>query len=454
MRRSTSRDGQTGRPSCRQALSFALTLLAVWPSNRLTAQELANNSGALFLLFPVGAQAVAMGQTAATLEGRGEAAFWNPAGLATIERGELAFNTASLAAGTTHALTVYFPSHRFGVLGGAVYLVDYGDLERTDSANNAIARIAPRNIEFLASYATALAGSVTLGINYKLIEFVVDCSGDCSNFPNGHGVTHALDVGGQFAVGPGGALRVAVAVRNVGFKLQVNNRDQADALPARLVIGAAYRILLPGAAGIARAERLDLKVAADVDSPWGSYGDSEMRVGIDVGYQRLLRLRGGYAFVRDGLSGPSVGMGVTSGSIGVDLARAFLTRAGALPRRGAIPCSSTTKRWNASPRAASSTAAPARPSSRRPIRRPTTARYGCWRDVPSGPTPLSRPTRCRPNTCTRCSFTSSTPWDRASRARGAVSRSSRTSSARRSAAATTRSVPPRTSSACCSRTMW
>src|SRR2546425_2681776 len=48
---------------------------------------------------------------------------------------------------------------------------------------------------------------------------------------------------------------------------------------------------------------------SDVDSPWGSYGDSEMRVGIDVGYQRLLRLRGGYAFVRDGLSGPSVGMG-------------------------------------------------------------------------------------------------------------------------------------------------
>src|SRR2546425_1235984 len=310
------------------ATFLAAICLSIFPSFHLSvfdlsAQDLATNAGALFLLFPVGAQAVAMGQTAAALVGRGEAAFWNPAGLATIDHAELAFNTASLAAGATHALTVYFPSHRFGVLGGAVYLVDYGDLERTDSANNTIARIAPRNIEFLASYATALAGSVTLGINYKLVEFVVDCSGDCSNFPNGHGVTHALDVGGQFTVGPAGALRVAVAVRNIGFKLQVNNRDQADALPARLVVGAAYRILLPGAGGLAQAERLDLKVAADVDSPWGSYCDSEMRVGIDVGYQRLLRPRGGYAFVRDGLSGPSVGMGVTSRSIGVDLARAL-----------------------------------------------------------------------------------------------------------------------------------
>src|SRR6266496_3314385 len=273
------------------------TALSVVPSFHLSAQALANNSGALFLLFPVGAQAVAMGQTAATLEGRGEAAFWNPAGLATLEHSEFALNTASLAAGATHALTAYYPSHGFGVLGGAVLLVDYGDLERTDSADNTIARIAPRNIEFLASYATELGGSVALGINYKLVEFVVDCSGDCGSFPNGHGVTHAVDVGGQFTVGPAGALRVAVAVKNVGFKLQVNNRDQADALPARLVVGAAYRILLPGATGLAQAERLDLKVAADVDSPWGSYGDSEMRVG----------------------------MGVTSGSIGVDLARAFLT---------------------------------------------------------------------------------------------------------------------------------
>src|SRR6266567_2557969 len=282
MRRNISNSGQSVSRLGGQELSFALLLLAAYPANRLPAQDLANNSGALFLVLPVGAQAVGMGQTAATLEGRGEAAFWNPAGLATLERSEVAFNTASLAAGATHALTAYFPSHGFGVLGGSIYLVDYGNLDRTDSASNTIGRISPRNIEFLASYATALTGSVLLGINYKLVEFVVDCSGDCSNFPNGHGVTHALDVGGQFTVGPAGALRVAVAVRNIGFKLQVNNRDQADALPARLVVGAAYRILLPGASGLAQAERLDLKVAADVDSPWGSYGDSEMRVGIDV----------------------------------------------------------------------------------------------------------------------------------------------------------------------------
>jgi len=38
-----------------------------------------------------------------------------------------------------------------------------------------------------------------------------------------------------------------------------------------------------------------------------------------------VRVRAGYALVQDGLSGPSVGLGVENGSIGVDLARTFLT---------------------------------------------------------------------------------------------------------------------------------
>ena len=68
-----------------------------------------------------------------------------------------------------------------------------------------------------------------------------------------------------------------------------------------------------------------MKFAADVDSPWGQVGQSETRLGVDVGYQRMVRVRAGYAFVQDGLSGPSVGLGIESGSLGVDLARAFLT---------------------------------------------------------------------------------------------------------------------------------
>jgi len=310
--------------------ALAGLLLAACPPARLSAQ-VANNSGALFLVFPVGAQAVGMGQAAMAVEGRSEAAFWNPAGLASLDQDEFTLHSGTLPAGTAHAVSLYFPSRGIGVLGGAIYLVDYGDLDRTDSLNNTIARIAPRNFEFLASYAAALGGAFAFGINYKLIEFRVDCSGDCRDFPNGEGLTHAIDVGGQLTLGETGALRLGFALRNVGFKLQVQNRDQADPLPAQLAAGAQYHVDLPGGRPAdpdnpsAGADHFDLALAADVDSPWGETGKPEVRLGFDVGYRQLVRVRGGYAFLHDGLSGPSVGMGLQSGAIGVDLARTFLT---------------------------------------------------------------------------------------------------------------------------------
>jgi hypothetical protein len=310
-------------------------LLCVSSAARLSGQTATDvgqvqNSGALFLLFPVGAQVVGMGQTAGALDGRGEAVFGNPAGLATLPMGEFALHSANLAAGTTSALTVFFPSRRIGVLGGAVYLVDYGDEEVNDSTGTTIAHVAPRNLEVLAAYATELTATFAVGITYKLVEFRVDCSGDCRQVPGRVGVTHALDIGGQFTVGPHAALRVGIAVRNVGFQLQVNNHGEADPLPARVVLGAIYSVNFHPLAGGGGGDRFDVRFAADVDSPWGQVGSPQMRFGVDIGYQRLVRVRGGYAFSGSGtgLSGPSVGLGITSGAIGVDLARPFLQGSG------------------------------------------------------------------------------------------------------------------------------
>jgi hypothetical protein len=287
---------------------------------RLAAQG-PNNSGALFLEFPVGARAVGMGRAALADGGTGEAAFWNPAGLAEMPAATFELHTVALPAGRTHAVTAYFPNSRIGVFGAAIYLVDYGDLERTDSSNTTIARISPRNLELLASLATTLPGPVTLGVNYKLVTFQVNCSGDCLGLPAGEGVTHAVDVGGQFFISATD-LTIGVALRNLGFRLQVENRDQADPLPTSFGLGALWRRSL----GAADAEhRFDLRVAADVDRPWSSDGTPAMRVGVDVGYRAVARVRAGYSVESDRASSASVGLGVTSGSIGVDLAQTFLS---------------------------------------------------------------------------------------------------------------------------------
>jgi hypothetical protein len=304
--------------------AIVLLVPSTFTTTRAAAQDQPLNAAALFLLFPVGATTVGMGQTAAAADGHGEAVFQNPAGVASLSSSEFALHTATLAAGPTNAITAFFPRHGIGVFGATLYLADYGDLELTDSTGTTNGRLASRNFAFLATYATQLSGSVSLGVSYKLVQFAVTCSGACQSVPSGQGVTHALDVGGQFSVGADHALRIGVALRNVGFPLQVNNRDQADPLPTRLTVGATYRLQLRPLDDSV-ADRFDLRMAADVESPWRQTGNPDVRLGVDVGYREMVRVRGGYAFVHQGLSGPSIGLGVATGAIGVDLARMFLT---------------------------------------------------------------------------------------------------------------------------------
>src|SRR2546428_8433071 len=141
MRRNPS-DGRWDRRTVGRRALLAV-FLSVSAAVRLFAQAVPDagqvqNAGALFLLFPVGAQAVGMGQTAVALDGRGEAAFWNPAGLATLPLGEFALHSATLAAGTTRAPTAFFPDPPIRVLGGAAHLVDDGDQDVSHSTGTPV----------------------------------------------------------------------------------------------------------------------------------------------------------------------------------------------------------------------------------------------------------------------------------------------------------------------------
>ena len=76
--------------------------------------------------------------------------------------------------------------------------------------------------------AAALIGTAALAQNSDM-----GAGGSASSMPSGSGVTHALDVGGQFALGADDALTVGVVLRTLGFSLQVENDEQADPLPTR-----------------------------------------------------------------------------------------------------------------------------------------------------------------------------------------------------------------------------
>jgi hypothetical protein len=299
-----------------------MALVAVVPRAGAAQDGGPETGGAAFLLLPVGARAAALGQAAIADAGTSEAVFWNPAGLASLSHSEFAVHYASTFASNNTALTAHFVDRRLGTLGVTGYLVDYGSQEVVPpSGGLATGRVSPKNIELLASYATDVAGALGVGVSYKLVQFRQDCQGDCGTLRSVSGTTHGLDVGAQLALGAADALRIGVAIRHAGFRLQLENRDQADALPTQLAVGVAYRLPLP--ARPPSQTPLGARVLLDLQDEWGEYRSPDARLGLELGYGEAVRLRAGYAFLQSESGGPSVGLGVRFERIVVDFARVF-----------------------------------------------------------------------------------------------------------------------------------
>ena len=293
--------------------------LGLLASNSAVAQQSA--AGVVFLLVPVGGRAAALGQAAVADGGTSEAAFWNPAGLALMEGNEVAAHYAATFISDNTALSAYFIARGLGVIGFSAYLVDYGSQDVITSPGGPVSgKFSPKNVQLLASFATYVYKGLAFGVNYKLIQFRQDCSGDCGLFPSLVGTTHGVDVGLQYGKADA-PLRFGVAVRHAGFSLQLEDSDQADPLPTKLDFGLAYRVMLPRPAP--DVEPLDVRFLVDIENDWGEFDDPQARIGIELGYGDLIRLRTGYAFVDSGASGLAVGLGVKLGRFSVDFSRVF-----------------------------------------------------------------------------------------------------------------------------------
>src|SRR5215470_567552 len=81
--------------------------------------------GALFLLLPVGARSVGMGQAVVADRPGSESVWWNPAAIGAATRREAAIHHSQSVAGTGDAVTIVLPSSLLGVLALSVNIFDY-----------------------------------------------------------------------------------------------------------------------------------------------------------------------------------------------------------------------------------------------------------------------------------------------------------------------------------------
>lgn len=273
--------------------------------------------GALFLLLPIGARAVGEGQATVADEPGSEAVWWNPAAIARGDKRELAIHHSQTIIAKGDAVTLVIPSALLGVVAIGANVVNYGRQEITDTVGSR-GILIPQNLVYVATYATPIAKRFAAGLSYKIVQLRLDCSGGCSGVPTVSASSSALDAGMQVRLIGLAPATIGVAIRNVGPRLQVNDKDQSDPLPTRVQAGVSVDV--PNVDGLAR--EVKVRILADVLSDL-HFSAPSPRFGLSIGYRDLAFFRTGYLFDRgDGEGdGPSLGFGVTSGTLVLDIGR-------------------------------------------------------------------------------------------------------------------------------------
>ncbi len=269
------------------------------------------------LLVPLGGRATALGNALAARSSV-DAVYVNPAGLAGLRDDQFVVQRASTFAGEFTGLSVFFARPGIGTLGITYRLADM--LEQKITEENTpivIGEFAIRDHALLASFATEVGAGLYAGFNYKLYH--TGCSGLCGP-QDASGTTHGADLGVRYAPERVPALRVGASVLSLGFPLQVVNRRQADRLPTRLRVGAAYDVF----AHMPADSALELWVSTEISRTLGTEPVSTIpAVGIELSYRNVAFVRAGH--VRgEGLEGwTALGVGLEYDRFSVAVARPF-----------------------------------------------------------------------------------------------------------------------------------
>jgi len=310
----------------RLLFSARLAALSVVLGGRAVAQAPTGSEGSLFLLLPTGAQAVGMGQAMVAGKPGSEGIWWNPASIAEQDKRELAIHHSKTVAGVGDALTFVLPTRAYGTAAISLNILNIGEQQVTDEFGDVVGVILPRDVVLAGTYAANVTRRFSAGLNYKVVQLRVDCSGQCSSVGPEVKSSRAVDLGAQYDVLVGAPLTFGAAVRNLGGRLNSRETNQRDPLPTQVEVGAMYRLKFIDH----YVKDTELRASASYINS-RSFGGKSVRVGTDVMYQGKVHLRAGYVgHDRRGNASASVGFGLQSGAFVFDIARTF----GGLPAEG------------------------------------------------------------------------------------------------------------------------
>jgi len=234
----------------------------------------AGTTAAEFLKIGVGARAAAMGEAFTAVASDGTSLYWNPAGLAEIERAEIsAMYNMHFQAINQGYLSLAFPSLG-GTAGLGANYVDMGRIEGRDEYGNPTGNFRASDIHLFAGYADKFK-NISWGITVGWLRDKIE-NDTKTTFLGNIGLLYPLSE--LFTLG--------VVAQNIGSKLG------SDPLPLTFKVGAASKLKA-------------LIFALDIAKPQ----DNEIYycLGAEWWLRNVLALRVGYKTNQD------IGQGLTAG---------------------------------------------------------------------------------------------------------------------------------------------
>jgi hypothetical protein len=271
----------------------------------------AGTSAAQFLKIPVGAKAMSMASTSASVSDDISTLYWNPAGAASLDRFAVGVShTAWLADINHNFLGIALPLGDNSTIGFAVDQLNSGDIETTtiESPKGTGTYYTAADIAMSVTYARAIMDRVNFGISAKYIS---------QRIAGTSAQTIGFDLGFLLRTDFYGAT-MGLAFKNFGPALQMSGSDliktvdldpastinpvveadlktQSYALPASFHVSMSLPIV--GPEGVIASGSSSF--IASVEGVHLSDNPEHFSIGAEYGFTKTIFLRGGYIFNTD-----------------------------------------------------------------------------------------------------------------------------------------------------------
>jgi hypothetical protein len=284
------------------ALVIISTFAFIYSDVQAGNKDRAGQAGAPELLINPWARSTGWGSVTTANDRGVEAMFSNIAGLAFVNKMDLAFTQTTWLKGSGIGISNFGLGVRTGetgVLGLSVFSMNFGELDvtTTDQPDGTGATYKPSLLNFSLSYAKTFSNSISAGLTVRIIS---------ESIPDASAQGICLDAGVMYVTGERDQAKFGISLRNLGpqmkftgdgfsikaffqgndYSMSVFQRSESFELPTQLRIGASYDFLI--------GDWNRLTVAGNFTS--NSFTKDQFGLGLEWSLKDYLMLRGAYTY--------------------------------------------------------------------------------------------------------------------------------------------------------------